>query len=312
MRVLFFGTPEFALPSLEALVQSRHPVAAVVTQPPRPKGRFQKDSPSAVEEAARHLGIPVLEPEDLSQASFLSTVRSLAPELAVVVAYGRILPKELLQLFPKGAINLHASLLPRYRGAAPIQWALIQGESETGVTVFQMDERLDHGPILLQERQPIRLEDTAATLAHVLAKLGSQTLLKTVALIEQGEVQPQLQGESLASPAPRLTKEDGRIDWRRDCKTIHNRIRGVQPWPGAMTWLMGRSIKILSTTPEESRGDSRYTPGTVVLADPSKGLWVQTGQGQIRIDRLQRVGGKALDSHAFLLGHPIPRGARFD
>lgn len=308
MRIAFFGTPAFADAVLKQLLRSRHPVAGLVTQPDRPKGRSREPAPPPVKETARSAGIPILQPEDLKSQAFLDLLRSWKTDLAVVVAYGRLLPASLIQLFPRGAVNLHASLLPKFRGAAPIQWALIRGETVTGVTTFQMDERLDHGPILIQFSHPIRPEDTAATLAESLSTLGAAALLKTLDALESGPLQPKPQEESAACLAPRLTKQDGVIRWQESCLEIHNRVRGVQPWPGAVTNLQGEPVKILSTTPDSGRHEPSLHPGAVALADPARGFWIQTGQGQIRIDRLQPAGGVVLEAGAFLRGHPIPPG----
>ncbi len=308
MRLVFFGTPTFADVSLKALCRSRHSVVCVVTQPDRPKGRSRDPVPSPVKETALATNLPVLQPLDLKEGTFLKRLRSFQAELAVVVAYGRILPLELLEIFPRGAINLHASLLPKYRGAAPIQWALIQGETETGVTVFQLDDQLDHGPILLQATHPIRPEENAVTLNESLSRLGAETLLKGIDLLENGLGRPEPQNESFASAAPRLTKEEGRIDWKTDCRTIHHRIRGLQSWPGAATHLSGESVKLLAAHPDPARHDPALKPGTVALADPAAGLWVQTGKGQLRIDRLQLPGGTPLDAASFLRGHRVSPG----
>ena len=306
MRLLFFGTPTFALPSLKILLQSRHPMSGIVTPPDRPKGRSRKTAPSPVKQAAQEAGLAILQPSSLNDPAFLQKVQSLRTDVAVVVAFGRILPRPLLQTFPKGAYNLHASLLPKFRGAAPIQWALICGESETGVTVFRMDEQLDHGPILLQAAYPVDLKDTALTLTQALAELGGQTLLKALDLLEAQAAQWTPQDESRVTQAPALKKEDGVIHWSKDCLSIHNQIRGVQPWPGALTWLSNRLLKIFSTHPDSNRQDPVARPGTVVLADPIHGLWIQTGRGQIRIRQLQAAGGKTLEAAAFLRGHAIP------
>ncbi|MBI3332505.1 MAG: methionyl-tRNA formyltransferase [Candidatus Omnitrophica bacterium] len=311
MKVIFFGTPGFAVPSLEALIASRRQVVAVVTQPDRPRGRSRAPLPSPVKERALKAGIQVLQPEDLKEKDLLGRIRSLAADLAAVVAYGRLLPMELLRLFPHGAVNLHAYLLPRYRGAAPIQWALIRGESQTGVTIFQMDEKLDHGPVLIQEAVPIAEEDTAVSLGRTLATVGSRLLLDALELIESGSAGPRPQEESLATEAPRLKKEDGLIDWKESCRAIHHRVRGLQPWPGATAFLEGQPIKLLATAFDTGRGDpsKESRPGAVVAADPRQGLWVQAGQGRIRIDRLQLAGGKALEASDFLRGHPLAVGA---
>lgn len=309
MNILFMGTPEFAVPTLKRLIESRHRVVGLVTQPDRPKGRSKEPIPPATKEVAQAKEIQILQPLDLNDPSFLKRVQSLNAELAVVVAYGRILPLKLLAAFPRGAINLHASLLPKFRGAAPIQWALIRGESQTGVTLFQMDEQADHGPILLGIPHPIRPEDTAVTLSEALAQVGSQAVLDLVDRLKIGSIRAEPQEHSLATDAPLLTKEDGIIDWRLGCQEIHNRVRGLQPWPGATTMLEGKSLKLFATHPDQNRHDSSAPPGTVVAADPVQAWWVQTGQGQLEILRLQPAGGKVLEASAFLRGNPIRSGA---
>lgn len=307
MKILFFGTPEFAVPSLQEILRSRHKLVGVVTQLDRPKGRSNQPAPPPVKEVASQSNLPVFQPDQLQDPSLLEKLRSLHPDCGVVVAYGKLMPLSLLKLFPKGAINLHASLLPKYRGAAPIQWVLIRGEEETGVTIFQLDGKLDHGPILLQEKYRIDQKDDAVTLSEALSQLGAETLVKTLDLLESSSLKPIPQNDSLATDAPRLKKEDGIINWKASCQEIHNRVRGLQPWPGALTWLEGKLLKILSTTPDLNRtGPS--APGAVVGASSREGLWIQTGKGQIRIDRLQLEGGKELDAPSYLLGHPLLPG----
>lgn len=312
MRLLFFGTPAFAVASLKRLAKSRHEITTVVTQPDRPKGRHpQEPAFSAVKEAALEAGIPILQPEKLGEISFQQKVKSLKSDCAVVVAFGELFPQAFIQLFPKGAINVHASVLPKLRGAAPIQWALIHGDSETGVTLFQMDEKLDHGKILLQAVHPIQPHDTAATLALALAQRGADLLVKVLDQIEEGKIEPLPQDEAQATYAPRLKKEDGIIPWHATCHQIHNRVRGTQPWPGALTGIAGRQLKLFVTEPDSNRHDPALSPGMVSTADPSQGLWIQTGKGQIQILRLQWESGKILDTAEFLRGHPIRRGTLF-
>ncbi|MCM8811758.1 MAG: methionyl-tRNA formyltransferase [Candidatus Omnitrophica bacterium] len=311
MRILFFGTPDFAVPALTQLLESSHEVAAVVTQPDRPKGRSSRPVPSPAKEAALKASLPVLQPEDPSAEPFLNSLRPLAAEIAVVVAYGRLLSDELLASFPKGAVNLHPSLLPKYRGAAPIQWALIRGEKETGVTIFQLDRRLDHGPILLQVHHPIDPEDDAVSLSGLLADLGARTLIDALERVEAGETHPHPQNDEEATFAPPLQKGDGLLDWTQDCLSVHNRVRGVQPWPGAFSEANGKILKIFKTTPDPAAAGGAE-PGTVLSADPNKGLWIQTGKGALRIDRLQLEGGREMDTGPFLRGHPFFRpGLRF-
>ena len=265
---------------------------------------------SPIKEAAQDLSAPLFQPDNVSDPNFLESIRRLDANCAVVVAYGKILPPSLLEIFPQGAVNLHASLLPKYRGAAPIQWALIRGEKETGVTIFQIDGFLDHGPILSQTSQVIRSEDTTESLMKSLAELGAGVLEETLTQMEQGKVQPKIQDERLVTRAPSLTKADGMIDWNADAVSIHNRVRGVQPWPGAVTGWDQRMLKIFSTRPEPDRQKKGALPGTVVGADASSELWIQTGKGQLRIGRLQLEGGRIFDAPDFLRGHPIPVGTR--
>lgn len=308
MRLIFFGTPKFAVASLQALLGSSHQIVGVVTQPDRPKGRGKQPAEPPIKEAAQAGGIPVHQPADLKDPAFLQTIRSLKPDAAVVVAYGHILPKVFLDLFPKGVFNLHASLLPKYRGAAPIQWALIRGETETGITIFQLDEQLDHGPIVLQAKQPIRLEDDAISIREALAQLGAQAIVQAMDIIQSGKAPLTPQNHPAATFAPTLTKEDGIIRWEADCRTIQNLVRGVQPWPGAMTWLSSRMLKLTKTSADANRHDPGLTPGTVVSTDSTKGLWVQTGAGQIQIHRLQEEGRREMEATEFLRGHPISPG----
>lgn len=310
MRVIFFGTPEFAVPTLDRLLAGPHAVTAVVTQPDRPSGRARRVSPPPMKERAQAAGVAVLQPEQPGDAGFLQLIRTAAADCAIVVAYGRILPPALLQLFPRGAFNLHASLLPRHRGAAPIQWALIQGESETGVTLFQLDPELDHGPVLLQRRCPIAPEDTGVTLARKLSQLGAELVLEGLDLLARGGGRLTPQEHAAATHAPRLTKQDGVVDWSKDAASLHNLVRGVQPWPGATTWLEGSRLKILATRPEPALDDPSAAPGTIVAASPSEGLRVQTGQGQLRILQLQPEGGTPLDTASFLRGRPVLPRAR--
>lgn len=310
MRIVFFGTPKFAVPALEHLLAGPHAVAAVVTQPDRPSGRARKTGPTPVKKRAMEAGLPVLQPEQPGDPAFLQILRKTGADCAVVVAYGRILPPALLQLFPRGTYNLHASLLPKYRGAAPIQWALIQGERETGVTLFRLDDELDHGPVLLQRPCAIEPEDTGATLARKLSQLGAGLVLEGLDLLERGGERLTAQEHSAATRAPRLTKQDGVIDWRKEAVTLHNLVRGVQPWPGAVTWLESKMLKVLAARPEPNCQEPSAKPGTVISASPADGIRVQTGKGQLRIIELQPEGGTPLDTASFLRGHPIAPGAR--
>lgn len=307
MKVLFCGTPGFAVPSLDKLLRSGHQVVGVVTQPDRPRGRCREPQSPPVKEIAEFHSLPVFQPDRPADPKFLSAIQNLGADIAAVVAYGRLLPKEFLASFPHGAINLHASLLPKYRGAAPIQWSIIRGETETGATIFQLDTQLDHGPLLLQTKTPIEENEDATRLAARLSELGAQTLLEALDLLESGMTATAPQDHSLATQAPILTKQDGVIDWTLPAETIRNRIRGLQPWPGALTWLDGQLLKILSATAQEVESSGK-APGTILTADPTSGLIIQTGKGTLKIDRLQPSGGNPMTAPEFLRGHPIPPG----
>lgn len=312
MRIIFFGTPEFAVPALERLMAGPHTVAAVVSQPDRPSGRSRKVEPTPVKEKARAACVAVLQPEEPGDPAFIQLLQKAGADYAVVVAYGRIFSPALLKIFPRGAFNLHASLLPKYRGAAPIQWALINGEKETGVTLFRLDEALDHGPVLLQRPCPIEPQDNGITLARKLSRLGADVVLEGLARLEKGGEKLTPQDHAAATSAPRLTKQDGALDWRKEAAALHNLVRGVQPWPGAMTWLDGKMIKILDTRPEPAPKGPRADPGTVVAAAPADGIRVETGKGQLRIIQLQPEGGTPQDAASFLRGHPIPAGTKLE
>ena len=329
MKVLFLGTPVFAVPSLEKLLKSGHTVAGVVTQPDRPRGRGapaprhflgskegtasvgrgKTPQPPAIKELALAKSLPVFQPERPSEPEFLSEIKKLGAECAAVVAYGCILPKAFLGLFRHGAINVHASLLPKYRGAAPIQWTLIRGETETGVTVFELDEQLDHGPVILQQKTPIKPDEDAGALAAHLSEMGAATLLEALDLIETGMTSAVPQEHAKATQAPLFTKEDGIIRWELPATEIRNRVRGLQPWPGAATGTGDKSIKILAVT-ADSTPFAQSTPGAILLADPAQGLFIQTGKGVLRIDRLQPAGGNPMSAAEFLHGHPLPAGSR--
>src|SRR5512138_912810 len=253
MRVVFMGTPEFAVPPLAALAAAGHELLAVVAQPDRPAGRGQALKEPATKRWARERGVPVLQPEKVRDGRLAAELGALRPDVLCVAAYGRILGKDLLELAPHGAVNVHGSLLPRYRGAAPIQWAIASGEAETGVSIMQMDEGLDTGDVLLQRALPILPADTAETLAPRLAALGGEALAEALALLETGELVPVKQDASKATLAPILEKEHGRIDWSRPAGEIANRLRGFTPWPGAWTTLEGKVLKVLQADVEEAR-----------------------------------------------------------
>ncbi|HXF99617.1 MAG TPA: methionyl-tRNA formyltransferase [Bacteroidota bacterium] len=300
------GTPDFAVPSLEILVQHHYPILAVVTAPDKPRGRGQKVAPTAVKQAALRFGLPVIEAHSVKDPDFIRRIADLHPDLLVVVAF-RILPKEVLALPRLGSINLHASLLPKYRGAAPINWAIIKGEQETGVTTFLLQERVDAGNILLQARVPILPEDDAGTLHDKLAAVGAEVLLHTIRLMEMNKITPQPQDDSLATPAPKIFKEDCRIDWRQPAQQIHNRVRGLSPSPAAFTTHNDRIIKIFRTTVTERA--SHDEPGTVIIE--GRQLFVATADSLLRIEELQQEGHKRMKAEEFLRGYRLNTGEVF-
>ncbi|MCX8118100.1 MAG: methionyl-tRNA formyltransferase [Desulfobacterota bacterium] len=307
-RIVFFGTPEFALPSLERLTQGPEEVVAVVTQPDREKGRGKKRTPPPVKTYALQHGLSLYQPEKVKEASFLNEMKALGPDLMVVVAFGQILPKGLLEIPRFGAINVHGSLLPAYRGAAPVAWALLRGEEKTGVTTMLMDEGMDTGDILLQAEVAIEPDDTRETLEKRLALRGSELLTETIEKMKKGELTPVPQDHSKATYAPPLKKEDGRIDWRRSAREIENLIRAMHPWPGAFTrWERGL-LKILRG--EARQGAISSNPGTVLWVGADF-IEVGTGEGSLLIKEVQPEGGRRMSVRDFLAGHRLPSGLVF-
>jgi methionyl-tRNA formyltransferase len=301
VRIVFMGTPAFAVPPLEALANAGHDLLAVVAQPDRPAGRGQALREPATKAFARARNVPVLQPEKVRDGRLAAELTALRPDVVCVAAYGRILGKDLLTLAPFGALNVHGSLLPRYRGAAPIQWAIANGERETGVTIMQMDEGLDTGDILLQRALEIGPEDTAETLVPRLAALGGEALVETLALLERRALVPVRQDGALATLAPLLEKEHGRVDWTMDAARIADRLRGFSPWPGAHTTLEGRTVKLLHARADPgvagagAPGEARRIPG--------QGLAVTCGGGTaLLVARLQPEGKGPQDALAFLNG----------
>jgi len=310
MRIVFMGTPEFACPSLSALCGS---VVLVVTMPDRPAGRGRKLTPPPVKRLAERLHLPIHQTGDISSEETLKALREAAPDIIVVVAFGAKLPREVLDLPKHGCINLHASLLPRYRGAAPITWAIVRGEKETGVTVFKLTERMDAGPILLQRRVEIPPDWTAGDLHDALARVGAETLAEAVELIETGRARYTPQEERLATYAPMLTKEDAAIDWSRPAPELHNFIRGMTPRPGAYTALLtckGKERVIIVRT--EPRRESKHDcePGSIVEVNES-GLLVAAGEGCILVKSLKPAGKREMSAGEYLRGHSVKPGDRF-
>jgi methionyl-tRNA formyltransferase len=297
------GTPAFALPSLEALQEAGEEVAAVVTQPDKPRGRGQKVSPSPVKSLALAWNLPVLQPTRLKAPDFLAALRAYEPELLVVVAYGRIITPEILDLPPKGCLNVHASLLPRHRGAAPINWALIQGDQETGVTVQWMKAEVDTGDIFLQERVPILEEDNAGALALKLSERSAALLVKALEMLRQGEAVRQPQDEAAATYAPLLTPAMRLINWELAAAGTANLIRGLDPAPGAYTLRQGQALKLFGALRKKSAG-RLAAPGTVLGMTP-QGLEIACGQGSVTVEELQLAGHKRLAAADFLRGRPL-------
>jgi len=311
MRIIFMGTAELACPSLQALChQAPFRVVAVVTQPDRPKGRDLKLHFSPVKELALREGVPILQPERARDAQFLDRLKAHQPELIVVAAYGQILPPAILELPRFGCLNVHASLLPKYRGAAPIQWAILEDETETGVTIMKMDAGLDTGGILAQAGAVIRAEDDAETLDDRLAKLGAELLVNTVPDYVAGKVAPYPQPVEGASYARKIRKEDGHLDWSLPARSLWNRVRGFTPWPGAFTFEPAapkpRMLKVWKAEIEAQRIGQ---PGEVLSADKN-GIVVGSGKQALRILSLQREGGRRLSAQEFLAGNDLPPGSQ--
>jgi methionyl-tRNA formyltransferase len=302
MRIVYLGTPAFAVPPLDALARAGHEILAVVAQPDRPAGRGQSLRAPATKAWALAHGIPVLQPEKVRDGRLAAELAALRPDLLAVAAYGRILGKDLLELAPYGAVNVHGSLLPRYRGAAPIQWAIAEGEAETGVSIMQMDEGLDTGDVLLQRALPIGDEDSAESLAPQLAELGAAALVEALALLARGAIVPVRQDGTQATLARILEREDGRVDWTRPARVIRNRLRGFSPWPGAFTTLEARTLKILDATPDDDVGTGDGAPGEATVV-PGRGLRVACGDGTaLLVTRVQPEGKPAQAAADFANG----------
>lgn len=301
------GTPATAAATLAELVKGPDRVVGVVTQPDRPSGRGQQRAPSPVRRMAESLGLPVVAPEKIRTAEFLEILRQWNPEIIAVVAYGRILPKSVLELAPRGCLNVHYSLLPKYRGAAPAAWTIINGESEAGVTTMRLVEKMDAGPIYLQEKVPLAPDETAGSLQEKLTPVGARLLLETLCRLKEGSLAPTEQDESKATFAPMIKKEDGRIDWTRPALEIERRVRGFDPWPGSFTWVNGKLLKvhrIQLVSPE-----SYAAPGEVVKADRG-GFWVSTGAGVIALEEVQLENKKRIPGVEFIKGARIKVGDR--
>ena len=336
LKIIFMGAADLSCASLEALAHSaKFQIAAVVTHPDHPKGRGLKPQPSPVKSLAQQLNLPVFQPERARDEKFIAELRALQPDLIIVAAYGQILPPAILDLPRLGCLNVHTSLLPKYRGAAPIQWAIANGDTETGVTIMKMDEGLDTGDTVAQRRTPIHPEDDSVTLHDRLARLGAELLVQTIPDYATGKIQPVPQPAEGASSAPKIKKEDGRIDWNRPARTILDRLRAFTPWPGAFTFWLGVPSRFLrdgqngDSLSEPPKGGTPSTPrpillkiwmaevvkcpgeaGKILLADKN-GIVVACSQNALRILELQREGGRRMKAGEFLAGYPLKAGENF-
>lgn len=308
LRIVFMGTPEFAVPSLRCLVERREKIVAVVTQPDRPVGRGKKVIPCPVKQYALSRGLPVLQPEKVKSPNFLALFKGHAPDLVVVAAYGQIFSQELLDMPPYGFINVHASLLPAYRGPAPINWAIINGDAETGITIMKVSLRMDEGDILLQEKTPILPDDDAQSMHDRLADMGARLVSTTIDLLHTNALHPRPQDHARATYAPMLTKEDGRIDWTQDAPCIERRIRGMTPWPGCYTFYEGRLLKVHRARAVDGAGNA--APGAILKVS-CDGILTATGSGALLLTEVQLEGKKRMSVEEFLRGHPLLEGMRF-
>ena len=305
MRIVFMGTPDFAVPCLQRLLEDGHEVPAVFTQPDKPVGRHAVLTPPPVKQLALSHGIPVYQPTKMRDGTVAALLRELAPDCLVVVAYGRILPQEILDVPPRGCVNIHGSLLPRYRGAAPIQWSVIRGETATGVTSMFMDAGMDTGDIIDTLTTPIGENETAGELFERLAPLGARLLSTTLAAIADGTVTRRPQNDAEATMAPMLEKAMGRLDLTRPAQELHNQVRGMNPWPGAFCTAGGKTLKIHETRVAAGSG----APGTLLCADP---VTVACGEGALQLVTVQPEGKPRMAAEAWLRGARLPQGARLE
>lgn len=308
MRIIFMGTPDFSVGTLEALVEAGHEVCLVVTQPDKPKGRGKEMQYTPVKEAALKHGIEVYQPRRIREAECVEKLRQYNADIMVVIAFGQIIPKEILEMVPYGCVNVHASLLPKYRGAAPIQWSIIDGEVVTGVTTMQMDEGLDTGDMLLKTEVPITAEETGESLHDKLAKAGAALCVETLAKLQEGSIIPEKQGESPTAYAKMLDKKLGNIDWTKSAAEIERLVRGLNSWPSAYTYWNKKVVKIWKASVTDENSNEQV--GTVVKVEKD-GFYVQTGNGLLKVLELQIPGKKRMDAGAFLRGYTIEPGEVF-
>lgn len=309
MNLVFMGTPDFAVPTLKTLYASRHSVRAVVTQPDRPKGRGRGLQAPPVKQFALDNGLPVVQPEKASAPDLAAQLAKLQPDLIVVIAYGQILRDPLLALPRHFCMNVHASLLPRYRGAAPINWAIINGDKETGVTTMKIDAGLDTGDILLMKQIAIENDDTAQSLHDKLSEAGAALALETLDRLEQGELQFVPQNDAESSYAPKLKKEDGCLQWNQEADALRNRVRGMEPWPGAFGFLRGQRLRFCQV--ETGPGEKDDTPGMVMRVS-DYGIEIGTLKDRMIVTKIQPEGKKRMSIKSYLQGHPVEAGERFD
>ena len=307
MKVIFMGTPEFSVGTLEALIEAGHEVALAVTQPDKPKGRGGKMQYTPVKEAALKHGIPVFQPKKVREPECVEELKQYNADIIVVIAFGQILPKEILEMTPFGCVNVHASLLPKYRGAAPIQWAVIDGEEVAGVTTMQMDEGLDTGDMLLKTEIRLDEKETGGSLHDKLAAAGAELCVRTLKGLEEKTVVPKPQGESPTAYARMLDKKLGNIDWSRDAESIERLVRGLNPWPSAYTNWDGKVMKIWEARAEKRAAEAGGVPGTVISVEKD-GFCVETGDGVLKVLALQIPGKKRMEADAFLRGYEIAPG----
>ena len=300
LDIIFMGTPEFAVPSLQALIDSEHNVVCVVCQPDRPSGRGRKLTPPPVKILAEEHSIPVLQPEKVRTEEFFQKLSSFKPDVICVTAYGRIIPPNILELPKYGCVNVHASILPKFRGAAPINWAIINGEKTTGITTMLMDEGMDTGDILLKEEIEIGDDDTSIELSEKLSRIGAALLIETITKGQNDEITPIKQNDDDATLAPIIKKDVGKIDWNKSAEEIRNLIRGTQPWPGAFTSYEGKNIKIFKASVDDTTGN----PGEIIKVDKDS-LLIGTGNKSLFIEELQIEGGKRLRVSDFLRGNSL-------
>lgn len=308
MKVIFMGTPDFSVGTLEALVEAGHEVCLVVTQPDKPKGRGKEMQYTPVKEAALRHGIEVYQPRKIREPECVEKLKQYQADIMVVIAFGQILPKEILEMTPYGCVNVHASLLPKYRGAAPIQWSIIDGEEVTGVTTMQMDEGLDTGDMLLKTEVPITAEETGESLHDKLAEAGAKLCVETLVKLQEGSIQPEKQGESPTAYARMLDKKLGNIDWSKSAAEIERLVRGLNSWPSAYTHWNKKVMKIWKADVVDE--NSTKEPGSVVKVEKD-GFYVQTGDGCLKVLELQIPGKKRMDAGAFLRGYTLEAGEVF-